>query len=522
MVSKLKALPLLFVLMLVARVACAALASCTITGTVYNADGSPDAFDTITINPYPTTQVINNQTVTAQPKSVQTDVNGNVTAFSLVQNLNVYVTFHNTTAAAVATYVPNATTATFGQFLAGTLINSIPTANGGLDVTGSIVDSPIGTPSAPTVTVNTTGGSSYEYFCVAQDYNLNQTIPSSGTTVTNAASTPNNTVQCGGQTGALSYLVLKTNTSTELGSCATISGNACSVTDVGQSTSSYSPQTTDNTGSLYFANNSPIYEKTTGGPYANLFYLDTSNILQIGGSGVSSINFNNPTNIGLTFTHLSVTGLSGQTSLGLTTAATTDKDEVITEIASQSANPFELDSSVPSTLFDIEKDGSLDLYGSTSGHAHVSVPATAGTPSFVLPSTNGTSGYYLGTDGSGNTSWQPASAYFGGSVPINASTPGGIPIFAVMKATRALTVDNCSVAWTALGSCSQFPIISIADYTASTTVCIATGTNTSTVTTETVSTSAIPSGDQLVAYLTQTPTGCTASPNFMSIGIAYH
>ena len=528
-----KALPLLLVLMLLARVAGAVVATCTITGKVVNADGSADANDTITINPYPTTQIINNTTVTAQPKSVQTDASGNVTAFALIQNLNVYVTFHNSTAAAIATFVPNSTTASFAQFLAGTLVNSIPTANGGLNVTGSLVVNQIGTPTAPTVTVNVTGSTSYTYFCVAEDFNLNDTIPSAGTTVTTGAASPNNIVTCGGQTGALNYIVLKTNTSTKLGTCVTLSGTSCAVTDVGQSTSAYVANTVDATGSLYFSNNSPIFEKDSGGTYRNLFHLDTSNILQIGGTGIASINFANATNISTSFTHLTITGASGQKSLNVTAGDAAQPTELITEIAGQTSPALEVDDSTAAKKFEIDPSGGIALFGSTSGVTAIVTPAIAGLGTLTLPTVNlklpttlGTTGYVMtNTDGAGTAAWQAPntgiSLYFGGNWLVNTAASSGY--MGVMRTTRALTVDQCYGAWPAMGGCTVFPQLNIVDITGSTTICSASSDNTgSTGTSETVTTSAIPSGHTVEITTGTQVTVCTPTSQTMSIGMTYH
>lgn len=54
--------------------------------------------------------------------------------------------------------------------------------------------------------------------------------------------------------------------------------------------------------------------------------------------------------------------------------------------------------------------GSVKLFGSTSGDVTIQVPAAAGTATnFKLPNNNGSSGYLLKTDGSGNTDWINAS-----------------------------------------------------------------------------------------------------------------
>lgn len=145
---------------------------------------------------------------------------------------------------------------------------------GGANVAGSLKVNAIGTPTAPTVTnVGTAGSTSIAYYCVAEDMNstglangtavANQgggdSLPSSATTNTTSngtlSATNYNTITCGGQAGALGYKVLKTNTSTYLGSCSTNSnyaagsstGQPCTVLDTGQATGTYIPNTIDQT-----------------------------------------------------------------------------------------------------------------------------------------------------------------------------------------------------------------------------------------------------------------------------------
>ncbi len=56
--------------------------------------------------------------------------------------------------------------------------------------------------------------------------------------------------------------------------------------------------------------------------------------------------------------------------------------------------------------------GSITLYGTTSGTVQLTVPDVAGTGTvFKLPSSNGTSGYVLRTDGAGVLSWIPLTGY---------------------------------------------------------------------------------------------------------------
>ena len=53
--------------------------------------------------------------------------------------------------------------------------------------------------------------------------------------------------------------------------------------------------------------------------------------------------------------------------------------------------------------------GNINLTGTTSGVVKLSVADAAGTWTMKLPTTGGTSGYFLQTDGSGNTTWAAAS-----------------------------------------------------------------------------------------------------------------
>lgn len=59
--------------------------------------------------------------------------------------------------------------------------------------------------------------------------------------------------------------------------------------------------------------------------------------------------------------------------------------------------------------------GKIVMSGLTSGTCTIQVAAAAGTVTFQLPSTNGTNGYFLRTDGAGVTSWAVATAIPAGS-----------------------------------------------------------------------------------------------------------
>lgn len=67
------------------------------------------------------------------------------------------------------------------------------------------------------------------------------------------------------------------------------------------------------------------------------------------------------------------------------------------------------------------------LSGTASGSATIKVAATAGTVNFQLPTTNGTNGQLMQTDGSGNTSWVSVSS---GSGTVNSGTSGNLAYYA--------------------------------------------------------------------------------------------
>jgi len=72
--------------------------------------------------------------------------------------------------------------------------------------------------------------------------------------------------------------------------------------------------------------------------------------------------------------------------------------------------------------------GVATFYGSTSGSVTLGVPAAAGTGTvFTLPSSNGTSGYVLTTNGSGVTSWTSPGSLSGVVTTFSAGTTGFTP-----------------------------------------------------------------------------------------------
>lgn len=87
--------------------------------------------------------------------------------------------------------------------------------------------------------------------------------------------------------------------------------------------------------------------------------------------------------------------------------------------------------------------GAIVLNGATSGTVTVNVPAVAGSTTFTLPGSNGTSGQFLQTNGSGVTSWQTASG--GGGAAIGGDGSDGAVIIStnttdsIVRSTNATT-----------------------------------------------------------------------------------
>jgi len=100
--------------------------------------------------------------------------------------------------------------------------------------------------------------------------------------------------------------------------------------------------------------------------------------------------------------------------------------------------------------------GAITLNGSSSGSVTLRVPAAAGGAIFQFPSTNGSAGFVLVTDGSGNTSWQASVA--GGTVQsVGLSMPGifsvsGSPVTLSGTLTATLATQAANLVWAGPGS----------------------------------------------------------------------
>lgn len=96
--------------------------------------------------------------------------------------------------------------------------------------------------------------------------------------------------------------------------------------------------------------------------------------------------------------------------------------------------------------------GSITFNGATSGSAILGVPAAAGSATtFNLPVSNGTSGFVLQTDGSGNTAWV-ASSSGGTVVSVALSLPpiftiSGSPVTVSGTLTGTLAAQSANLVW---------------------------------------------------------------------------
>jgi hypothetical protein len=146
-------------------------------------------------------------------------------------------------------------------------------SNSGFQAMGSVQSNALGQPTAPTFTYNgTVGTTSVTYYCVGSDINGNDTVASSSASATTGnatlSATNSTNIFCPGEAGAIEFKVLKTNNSTLLGTCYTNSNVGCSVTDSGQTTTTY---------------NSVTNGALTAGPVAQ----DQTNVLQNSTNGCS-------------------------------------------------------------------------------------------------------------------------------------------------------------------------------------------------------------------------------------------
>ena len=114
-------------------------ATCSITGTVYDQGAFPVSYATIYFNSL-TTQVVNGGVIYPVIKTSTTDVSGNLSTTALVQGVYVQITICQTfgggCGAPITGFVPIATTTTFQNLIAGSVVSSSSSLSGNLNAMG--------------------------------------------------------------------------------------------------------------------------------------------------------------------------------------------------------------------------------------------------------------------------------------------------------------------------------------------------------------------------------------------------
>ena len=182
-------------------------------------------------------------------------------------------------------------------------------------------------------------------------------------------------------------------------------------------------QTTYTTGDLLYASATNTLSKLTAGTNGYVLTLSGGVPTWAASGGGGSGTVNSGTAGQLTYYASTGTAVSGNANATISSGALTLG--VATSVA-----------------------GSLGLSGSTSGKVTLQTAAAAGTWSLTLPTTAGTNGYVLSTDGTGVTSWIATSGGGGTVTSVAQSFTGGLisvsgsPITG--SGTLALTVAGTS------------------------------------------------------------------------------
>jgi len=176
---------------------------------------------------------------------------------------------------------------------------------------------------------------------------------------------------------------------------------------------------------------SPVYASSTLYSNSSSVGIGTTtpaNTLDVYGTGVH-IQSGVPTstsmalynNSGTLTWNGSVIGTTGSSISGTTNYVPyfTGSASIGNSVIYQSGSDIGIGNTSPGALLDIGAAGTtlgtLRLEGNTSGYLQIQPAAAAGSWTMTLPSTAGTNGYVLQTDGSGNTSWVTPSSGAGAS-----------------------------------------------------------------------------------------------------------
>lgn len=104
--------------------------------------------------------------------------------------------------------------------------------------------------------------------------------------------------------------------------------------------------------------------------------------------------------------------------------------------------------------FAVKKDGTIDLYGSTSGILSVLPAAVTTSHSLTMPAAQGAASSVLTNDGSGGLSWVPAASAIEVAVfneTQSSGTPGGAFTFGAWR-TRVLNTTQQTQSWASLSA----------------------------------------------------------------------
>lgn len=489
-----KRLILLAVFLIWAIPVFAAGPTATISGTLLNVDSTPCPSCTIFFNSL-VTQVISSTTYQPQMKSTSTDANGVISPITLPQGLVVQITVseNGATFPPYTAIVPFLSSVTFDQLNQGVLLQPLnilaslfpPTGplnmNGqkitnqgcptgttdglvwgcnanvaNLTVTGTfnqvssgsaffglLTNTAIATPSAPVGTaIGTTGATQYYYFLVCHDANGGSTLPSASASVPNANATltSSNYVNLTFTipTHALNCDMLRNTANTTVGATSTTGGLALTASpfhDVSNTTAAYVIPTRNNTGDGQFAGALSAGAVPSGIATGDLSTARsaTAGKVWFGSNGSQSFDFGVTTGGTFTLTGgtlaLGAFAATGNGSVGGTFQVTGT-----TTLAAVNATTGVFSGTLTSGA-NSGTGGSLTLNGATSGSATIAVAAAAGTPSNInLPTTTGTAGQFLQTDGGTpqQTSW--ASITHGQQVfSVNGTftTPAGVAFLTI-------------------------------------------------------------------------------------------
>jgi hypothetical protein len=191
--------------------------------------------------------------------------------------------------------------------------------NGGADLYGTTGLFPIGTPAAPGIASGFTGGTSFYYYCLAEDKDGIFTLSSSGTGTTGTTGS----MWCGPKQGAIAFYLLRNTTGTPptgtvsalvTGAIPTVNGGPVQLFDSGVSLTSITIPTIDYTGQL-------VFRGSTSGAVGLVAPATAGSAVAIqlppglGAAGTAPIN--NGSNV---LSWNNIIGLFGQNS-GLTTGA---------------------------------------------------------------------------------------------------------------------------------------------------------------------------------------------------------